>query len=76
MIAYVIALAIVSLLFFNQMLPFIWMVFGLVEGWAFFYFSNDLTKRWQFLSPKRFIKKLFWVSLAIRLVYMVFSYFF
>ncbi len=76
MIAYVIALAIVSLLFFNQMLPFIWMVFGLVEVWAFFYFSNDLTKRWQFLSPKRFIKKLFWVSLAIRLVYMVFSYFF
>lgn len=76
MMYYFITLAAVSALFINQILPFIWMVFGVVEVYAFFYFSNNLTKRWELLRPKVFVKKLFWTALIIRLIYVVFAYFF
>lgn len=76
MMYYFITLAVVSVVFMNYILPFVWMLFGVVEVCTFFYFSNDLTKRWQRLRPKVFLKKLFWTALIIRLVYMIFAYFF
>ena len=73
---YFVTLAIVSVLFMRRILPFVWMVFGVVEVCTFFYFSNDLTKRWGRLHPAVFVKKLFWTALVIRLAYVVFAYFF
>ena len=73
---YFITLAIVSVVFMDRILPFIWMLFGTVEVVTFFYFSNQLTRQWQSLSPQAFAKKLFWTSLIIRLVYTVVVYFF
>lgn len=73
---YFITLAIVSVVFFDHVLPFIWMLFGSVEVLLFFFYSNRLTLQWRLLSPKTFVKKLFWTSLCIRLVYMVFIFFF
>lgn len=74
--SYFIALAVVSVLFINRVLPFVWMLFGTVEVCSFFYFSNLLTKQWHGLKPEVFAKKLFWTSLIIRVVYMLFAYFF
>ena len=73
---YVIALVTVSVLFFSQILPFLWMVFGLVEVGGFFYFSSLLTRKWAHYSPKRFEKKIFSTALIIRIVYVLFSYLF
>lgn len=73
---YFVTLVVVSLVFMDRTLPFVWMLFGAVEVCTFFYFSNLLSKRWYSLKPEIFVKKLFWTSLVIRLVYMVFSYFF
>lgn len=73
---YFITLAIVSVVFMDQVLPFVWMLFGSAEVVLFFYFSNRLTKQWRGLPPIVFVKRLFWTSLVIRLVYMVFVYFF
>lgn len=73
---YFVALAIVSVLFMDRALPLVWMLFGTVEVCSFFYFSNLLTKQWYYLKPKVFSRKLFWAALIIRLVYMVFSYYF
>ena len=73
---YFITLAVTSVLFMDRILPFVWMLFGAVEVGSFFYFSNLLTKRWYRLKPEVFAKKLFWTSLIVRLVYMVFVYFF
>lgn len=73
---YFVTLAVVSVAFMSRILPFVWMLFGAVEVCTFFYFSNDLTRRWQRLHSKTFVKKLFWTALVIRLVYMVFVYFF
>lgn len=73
---YFITLAVVSVLFMDSVLPFVWMLFGTMEVGLFFYFSNRLTKQWSHLKPEVFAKKLFWTSLIVRLVYMVFIYFF
>ena len=51
-------------------------IFSLVEVAGFFYFSNVLTKRWSKLTEKTFRKRLFTTSLVIRVVWVIFSYFF
>ena len=73
---YFITLVIVSVVFMDHALPFIWMLFGSAEVCLFFYFSNRLTQQWSRFSPKAFAKKLFSTSLCIRLAYMVFVFFF
>ena len=70
------ALLCVSILFYVRILPFMWMAFGVVEVVAFFYFSNALTKRWGNLSEKTFTNKLFWTAFIIRVIYVIFSYYF
>jgi len=50
-------------------------VFGIVEVVSFFYFSNQLTRKWAKVSENRYIKILFQTALIIRLVWVVFSYF-
>ena len=75
-IAYVVTLVLVSAVFFSHAMPFQFMVFGLVEVLVFFLYSSNLTQKWQRLSPGFFAKKLFVTSLVIRLVYVVFIYFY
>lgn len=73
---YFVTLVVVSVLFTSHILPLVWVLFGTVEVCSFFFFSNLLTKQWRLFQPNVFVRKLFWTSLAIRLVYMVFAYFF
>lgn len=70
------SLIIVNLLFFSKLLPLIWWLFGIVEVLLFFYYSNVLTKRWENISPKLFVKKLFVVALLLRLFWVLFSFVF
>ena len=51
-------------------------IFGIVEVVGFFYFAHQLPIAWKNYSPKAFIKKLFTTALIIRIVYVVFSYWF
>ena len=76
MTCYFITLIVSSIVFLRNVLPLGMMLFGIVEVCAFFYFSTELTRRWKLLSPKALVKKLFWTALVIRLVYMVFVYFY
>ena len=73
---YVIVLVACSVLFAGRWLPLLWMVFGLTEVIAFFYFSNFFTRIWSDISDDLFRKELFKTALAIRLFYVVFIYFF
>lgn len=73
---YLVALILVSVLFFNNAMSLVWMVFGLVEVVAFFYVSNRLTRNWINYSPRYFEKKVFFTALVIRVVYVLFSYLF
>lgn len=51
-------------------------IFGIVEVAGFFYFAYQLPIAWQNYSSKAFVKKLFTTALIIRIVYVVFSYWF
>ena len=73
---YIAVLLLCSLVFFAHALPFMWLAFGVVEVFCFFHFSNQLTRKWAKLKEKRFLKKLFVTALLIRLVWVVFSYWF
>lgn len=73
---YFIAIVVISLVFFRNSMSVLWIVFGAVEVVGFFYFSNVLTKKWSKFSPKVFEKRLIYTAIALRLVWVVFSYFF
>lgn len=73
---YLVTLVLVSLLFFNHAMSFLWIAFGLIEVMGFFYFSNKLSKEWQRYSERTFEKKIFRTSLIIRIIYVLFSYLF
>lgn len=73
---YFVSLVAISIIFFRNSMSMLWIIFGVVETVGFFYFSNLLTKKWQKLKIKTFSKKIFSTALIIRLVWVVFSYFF
>ena len=73
---YFIALLAVTFVFFSRSMNVLWMVFGIVEVAGFFYFSNLLTRKWSDLSEKTFRKRLMYTSAVIRIVWVIFSYFF
>lgn len=73
---YLITLGLVSVIFMNRAMPFQFMLFGIAAVTMFFVFSNRLTVEWQRLRPEAFVKKLFFVSLVIRVVYVIFIYFY
>lgn len=74
--AYVLALLACNVLYMRYALTWYWWLFGLAEVCGFFYFANNLTKAWVRISPKTFAKRLFGTALGIRVVYVLFSYWF
>ena len=73
---YLVVLVLVNIVFMNQFMPLVYWAFGIVSVVAFFYFSNQFTRHWGNYSEKLFAKKLFRTALIIRIVYVVFSYYF
>jgi len=75
-ICYVATLALVSALFMNYVMPFQFMLFGIVSVSLFFDYCNKQTMRWHRFSPKVFKKQLFKSALTIRIAYVIFVYFY
>lgn len=74
--AYVLALLTTIVLFFNNTMAWYWYVFGLLAVVGFFFYANKLSISWADFSEKDFLRKLFILSFTIRLVWVVFTYFF
>ena len=75
-VCYVITLAVVSIFFIRYALPFQFMLFGIVFVVVFFNSASKLTIDWRRYSPETFTKKLFKTALLIRIVYVIFIYFY
>ena len=73
---YFISLALVSLVFMNHTMGLPFLMIGMTGVLLFFYGSQQLTVQWQQLPAKQFAQQLFWVALGIRVVWVVFSYYF
>ena len=75
-ICYVLTLVMVSCANIGHLLPFQFMLFGLIAIISFFTYSSKITRHWHKFDPHRFVNKLFIVSLFIRIVYVVFIYYY
>ena len=75
MITYLLAMIACLLAYSSHMMPAKWWIFGLVSVLGFFYFVNRQTKVWLNTCPIAFTKKLFWSAFAIRVVWVLVSYF-
>ena len=73
---YIIVLMIIPMAFSGYGMSWLWIMFGVVEVTSFFYFTNILTKRWAEYSERTFLRQLFITAFVIRVVWVVFSYFF
>jgi hypothetical protein len=73
---FVILLMICMALYVEKALPFQWIVFGIAEVALFFFFAARFTNRWSTLTPALFQKKLIRTSMIIRVVWVIFSYFY
>lgn len=73
---YLASLAIVSVVFMNYAMSFKYMLMGIIFVFCFFFCSSSLSVSWKNISSKVFLKRLFWAALAIRIVWVVFSYYF
>lgn len=61
-------------IFSTHIMDIQWWIFGLVEVLGFFYLANRQSKVWINEGPKSFAKKVFWTALALRLVWVLLSY--
>lgn len=74
---YLVSLFLVSVLFIHYVIPWYFMVMGLAEVSVFFLLANKYSKEWQNItSPKLFESQLFWTALLLRMVWVLFSYYF
>lgn len=73
---YFILMVAVSVLFIHKVLPLVWIIFGIVSVMTFFYYSSKYTLEWQTFTDAYFLKKLFQFSLIVRVVWVIFTFFF
>lgn len=76
LVLYVVSLLAVSIAFNSFAMPFMWMVLGVIEVSLFFGLAPKLSKEWQSKSVNDFVRNLFWIAVLLRVVWVVFSYFF
>lgn len=75
-ICYVVTLFLVSIIFYSYALPFQFMLFGFGAVCLFFVFAHQTTYQWRVVPQHLFTKKLFFTAMAIRMVYVIFVYFY
>ena len=73
---YLLALIVISLAFRSHAMQLQWMLCGIGEVLFFFVLTCVFYPRWKNDEPKRFWRKVFWTALAIRLLYVVVSYYY
>ena len=73
---YLLALLVVSIAFRDYALQLKWVLWGMGEVLFFFVLTTVFYPRWKKDEPKKFWCKVFWTALAIRLLYVILSYFY
>ena len=73
---YFAALASVSIIFYRHMMKLDFIIMGAVWVLLFFLLSHRYSKEWVFPKEGKFVRKLFFTALALRLIWVTFSYFY
>ena len=75
-LVYVASLAVVSVLFMSHAMSFGYMAFGCFWVLSFFLLVGLCSKEWRAIPEKRYVYNIFLIALALRVVWVVVSYFF
>lgn len=73
---YFAAYLLVSVLFSTQALPFRLFLFGPTSILLFFFLVPKWTKQWSNYTGRVFVKKLLWMAIVVRCVYVIFIYYY
>ncbi|MBO4600073.1 MAG: hypothetical protein J5641_04980 [Bacteroidales bacterium] len=75
-IIYLASLAGVSLLYYRHAMRLEFIIIGIVWVLLFFLLSHRYSQRWVFPKEGKFVRKLFFTALVLRLIWVTFSYFY
>lgn len=70
-VCYVLSILLCSAFFSAHILPPIILIYGLCTVVLFFVGSNQLGKKWEKCSSRKFVRNIFWTALAIRLLHVL-----
>lgn len=70
------ALAAVSIVFFSHAMSWEYILMGIVWVAGFFMLVHTCSTKWRAWPRKRFLSAVFWSALGLRVVWVLFSYFF
>lgn len=73
---YFVSLIVVSVMYWSHAIPFVCMALGIVEVLVFFIFSRQYSRQWLPISTKAFEKQAFGMAALLRIIWVIFSYFF
>ena len=75
-LVYVASLTVVSIVFMSHAMKFIFMAMGCLWVFSFFFLVVQCSKDWRTVSEIQYVKSIILVSLALRCVWVVVSYFY
>lgn len=73
---YLVSLSLVSVFFVGYTMLWEYILLGIIWVTGFFLLTNRWTETWRVYPEKEFVKKLFWVAVGLRLVWVLFSYYY
>ena len=73
---YLVSLSLVSVFFVGYTMLWEYILLGILWVTGFFLLTNRWTETWRVYPEKEFVKKLFWVAVGLRLVWVLFSYYY
>lgn len=73
---YLLALALISLFYFDYSMSWGYIALGIVWVTCFFSLSSSLSKEWRDIDPNGFKRYLFLLALGLRIIWVLSSYFF
>lgn len=73
---FVLSLAVVSIVFVSHAMKFEYLALGCLWVFLFFLLGSQCTKGWKAIPEKRFVENIFLIALSLRLIWVVFSYFY
>ena len=73
-LVYLISLSLVSVLYVGYMMLWGYILLGILWVVGFFLLTSRWTETWRAIPAKEFVRRLFWVAVTLRVVWVVVSY--
>ena len=75
-IVYVIAMSIISVVYYSYAMDILHIAMGFIFVAGFFLLSSQWSQRWKDIPEKRYLQYVFWIALVLRLIWVTVSYFY